>query len=176
VVPVSAILNHARQFTRSRVALRALNEDGKFDTIGKDSFPVEEIGVLRWLVWGTVVTLWTLALELPVPPTDGAGVLISSNKYLIAKSIHVVGYGVLTFATAWLPLAGRFRIGLLFFLMAHATLSEFFQLLLEEYCHRSGSLADVCFDQCGILAGMLLRWKWWSGTTTPTNRDAHDGA
>ena len=75
----------------------------------------------------------------------------------------VVVYALLAFSAAWLPLPGRYRVCLLFFLMAHATVTELLQELLEEYCHRGGKLSDVVFDQFGILFGMLLSWNWWSG-------------
>jgi VanZ family protein len=114
----------------------------------------------RWLIWVVYVASWTMALLMPVPQTNWAveGVEIDL-RYLFAKSVHVSAYAVLAGLSGWLRLPYRYRWLLLFFVMAHGTVTELLQLLTS---HRSGALEDVGFDHLGVAIGLLLTWRWWS--------------
>ena len=118
----------------------------------------------RWLIWTSVVIVWTLALEFPVPdPGQGpAGEFIMQKKYLFGKSLHVAVYALLAVLSAWVPMPGRYRWLMMFFLMLHAWGTEMLQLALEEWCHRGGSLGDVGLDIVGIVVGVAASWKWWT--------------
>jgi VanZ family protein len=116
---------------------------------------------LRWSIWAGFVALFTTVLLLP-------GATISSlhgpemtegSKFLVAKTIHVAAYAVLTILSAWLFVPVRFRLLLLAFVMAHGTATELLQHLVPG---RSGSLYDVGFDQLGVFIGLALSWKWWT--------------
>ena len=114
---------------------------------------------MRWLVWTIFMVGWTIALEMPAKIHTGEN---SPFRYLIPKATHVVVYGCFAVLSAVVPLPMRFRFLMMFFLMAHANGTEFLQDLLEPYCHRTGSLADVGYDHIGIVIGVLVSWKWWT--------------
>jgi VanZ family protein len=114
----------------------------------------------RWLVWGILVALWTTALVLPLPEDRNWPIAISpGRKYLLAKTGHVGAYAVMTILSGWLPVPLRFRLPLLFFLMAHAAATEWVQL---NFSNRTGTVEDVVLDHMGIAAGLIISWKWWS--------------
>jgi VanZ family protein len=117
---------------------------------------------VRWLVWGGYVLLWTGLLVMPGPAierlhgTEVTGTL----KHILAKTAHVLGYGLMTVLCGWLHVPSRYRWLLMFFLMGHATLTEMIQYHFPEL-GRTGKLDDVAFDNFGILLGLLLTWNWW---------------
>jgi VanZ family protein len=115
----------------------------------------------RWLIWLAYVVAWTAALVLPVPDTGDWTVeeLGIDFRTVFAKSVHIGAYAVMTGLTAWLRVPVRYRPLLVLFLMAHGTVTELLQLTVS---HRSGQLADVAFDNLGVILGMLLTWRWWS--------------
>jgi VanZ family protein len=114
----------------------------------------------RWLIWGVYVAAWTTALLMPVPHGQWKveGVPIDF-RYLVAKTIHVTAYALLAGLSGWLRVPVRYRVLLLFCIMAHGTLTELLQRLTQD---RDGSLYDVGFDHLGIALGLLLTWKWWT--------------
>jgi hypothetical protein len=123
----------------------------------------------RWrcLIWTVYVTAWTVALLYPVLPTtglEGIDEVISLHRYLIAKSVHVSAYAVLTILTAWLHAPSRYRWLFVFFLMAHGTATEMGQWIMRElvWSMRIGHLHDVAYDNLGVLIGLLVSWKWWT--------------
>jgi VanZ family protein len=65
----------------------------------------------------------------------------------------------MTILTGWLRVPVRFRLLLLFFLMAHAGTTEWIQLHVPN---RGGTVEDVVLDHLGIGAGLIVSWKWWS--------------
>ena len=121
--------------------------------------------MIRWLIWSCYVIAWTIALEVKTPPPlSGVGAaFLEPHRLLIAKSMHVVVYIGMTLLAAWVVLSARHRSLMVFFLMAHACATELLQDILEPYSHRRGSLMDVAFDHLGILIGILLTWKRWTG-------------
>jgi hypothetical protein len=120
--------------------------------------------VARWLIWALFVISWTLVLEFPVPDPGGlpGGEFLLTNKYILAKATHVSAYAVLTGMSAWVPIAGRYRFLMMFFLMGHAWGTEMLQEVLNQWCHRTGDLADIGYDVVGIIVGMTATWKWWA--------------
>lgn len=119
---------------------------------------------LRWVIWAFFVVAWTIALEVPGPALDQlpASQFMPTYRILIAKVIHVAAYALLAVLSGWVPLAARYRIIMMFFLMCHAATTEFFQEMLEPIAHRGGSLRDVALDQCGIALGTMVSWRWWT--------------
>jgi len=114
----------------------------------------------RWLAWGLYVLLLTTALVLPAAAVGNwPGQLSQDQKKIIAKTGHVCAYALMTILSGWLRLPVRFRLLLLFFLMAHAAATEWIQLNVS---HRSGTVQDVVLDHLGIAAGLIVSWKWWS--------------
>jgi hypothetical protein len=87
-----------------------------------------------------------------------------------AKTLHVGAYAFLTVMAAWLRVPVRYRFLLIFFLMAHATVTEVLQQVLVEIVGRTGSLWDVALDQLGITLGLLLAWRWWVEHDNPNKR------
>ncbi len=116
---------------------------------------------LRWIIWSGYVLLWTTLLVIPIPdyvewsPLDPEIV----TKKVLAKTGHICAYALMTILTAWLRKGPRTRLGMLFFLMAHAAGTEWVQL---NVAGRSGTLNDVVLNHLGILAGLMLSWKWWT--------------
>jgi VanZ family protein len=80
------------------------------------------------------------------------------RKYIFMKSAHVSAYALLTILSGWLNVSIRYRWLLLFFIMAHAPVTE----LLQIPVGRGGSLDDVGYDHLGVFLGLLMTWKWWS--------------
>src|SRR5579863_7993348 len=103
----------------------------------------------RWSIWSVYVLLWTTALLTPARAiNDLPGVdLFQPFRYVAAKSLHVAAYAVMTILCAWLHVPARWRWLLVFFVMAHATLTEHIQLYVPG---RTGELHDVGFDNIGI--------------------------
>ncbi|MSU76908.1 MAG: hypothetical protein EXS16_02315 [Gemmataceae bacterium] len=118
--------------------------------------------MIRWTLWLTLLTGWAIALEVPVPnPSRLAdGQVSASTRYWIAKGMHLAVYAGLALSAGWLRIPVRYRWLMMFFLMAHATVTELLQVALEEWCNRGGLLSDVAYDQLGIAIG----WKWWMRT------------
>jgi VanZ family protein len=116
---------------------------------------------LRWLIWLAYVIVWTAGLLAPLPDTGSWEVeeLQLDLKYLFGKSLHVAAYAVMTVLSAWLHVAPHRRWLLIFFLMAHASLTEVLQLYVAN---RSGQLTDVAFDHLGVAVGVVCTWKWWT--------------
>jgi VanZ family protein len=114
----------------------------------------------RWLVWSVYVLLLTTALVLPGATVNQLGGSMSpGGKFVLAKTGHVGAYALLTILSGWLHVPFRFRLLLLFFLMAHAAATEWIQL---NFSHRGGTVDDVVLDHLGIAAGLIVAWKWWS--------------
>src|SRR3989442_9855984 len=91
----------------------------------------------RWLALGVFVVLWTTALVLPLPDERSWPVAISpGRKYFFAKTGHVCAYAIMTILSGWLRVPFRFRLLLLFFLMAHAAATEWIQL---NFSRRTGT-------------------------------------
>ena len=114
----------------------------------------------RWLLWALFAGVWTTFLLLPAHAIEGlpGHEIIHGRKYLVAKSLHVIGYVVLTVLSGWLLVPARFRWLLVFFVMAHATGTELLQQVVPG---RTGDLRDVGFNQLGVLLGLVITWKWW---------------
>jgi VanZ family protein len=116
----------------------------------------------RWLIWLVVVVLWTALLCSPIPEEAEqavVGVIHFSRRELLAKMVHVIGYAFLTSLTGWLRVPWRFRVPLIFAIMAHGTVTEMIQLFIPS---RTGRLTDVGIDNLGVLFGLVISWKWWS--------------
>lgn len=119
---------------------------------------------LRWIVWSGYVLLWTTLLVIPLPGSVEWSLLdpgVLQEKF-IAKTGHVCAYAMMTILTAWLRVGPAARLAMLFFLMAHAAATEWIQLHVAS---RSGTVNDVVLNHLGILAGLLLSWRWWTEGT-----------
>jgi len=123
---------------------------------------LDKLFTWRWWLWGACVLLWTTALLMPIPQGAPLPVTEFRWKLLFGKGLHMAAYAFLTVMAAWLRAPMRYRILLVFFLMAHATATEVLQDLTKEMFGRSGTLSDVALDQTGIAVGVLLAWKWWT--------------
>ncbi len=114
----------------------------------------------RWCIWGAYVIIWTTLLLTPgrtikeLPMVD----FLTDIKYFVAKSLHISAYALMAILCGWLHAPARWRWLFVFFLMAHATLTEHIQ---EYVPGRTGELHDVGFDNIGIAIGLALSWKWW---------------
>jgi VanZ family protein len=118
---------------------------------------------MRWSLWTLFAIVWTVCLEAPGPlqQPDPSAITEMTLRLLIAKSLHVSAYAFFTVLSAWPRLPMRYRWLMMFFLMAHATVTEVVQAVMHEWWGRTGDLWDVAFDQIGILIGFLIAWKWW---------------
>jgi VanZ family protein len=114
-----------------------------------------------WIVWLSFVVIWTALLCSPIPRSAErvVGDLDISRREVAAKVVHVCGYALLALLTGWLRVPWRFRVPLMFLVMAHAAATE---LIQRQVAGRSGQLTDVGLDHVGVLFGLLLSWKWWS--------------
>jgi VanZ family protein len=120
-----------------------------------------------WWLWWAITVLWSAALVVPTPtpaffgPTDESREFV---KFAIGKTAHVLAYTTWTVLTGWLRPAFGVRLLLLFFLLAHAVVTEWVQLHLS---YRSGSLRDAGLDHGGVLLGLFVGWRWWTAGTAP---------
>lgn len=115
----------------------------------------------RGLIWSMYTASWTAMLLLPGQATEALASineLLQSRKFIVAKSLHILGYVTLALLSGWWRVPLRYRWLLMFFLMVHATVTELLQLLIG----RGGRLEDVGLDHLGILLGVGLTWKWWT--------------
>ncbi|MFO0967566.1 MAG: VanZ family protein [Gemmataceae bacterium] len=125
----------------------------------------------RWLIWVAFLGFWTYLLLFPVPEE-----LVQTTehyigrRYIVAKTVHVTCYTILAILSGWLRIPTRFRPFLMFFIMAHGTITEHLQLFTS---HRDGNLFDVGFDNCGILFGTLIAWRWWTAPDQASGSDPH---
>jgi len=114
----------------------------------------------RLLLWWIYLIGWTTALVAPIRDQT-AWVVTAINidlKFLVAKTVHVVGYALFAALTGWLLVPLRARWLMMFLLMSHGTLTE---LIQEHVEGRNGNLHDVALDQLGIALGVLFTWRWW---------------
>jgi VanZ family protein len=119
----------------------------------------------RWWIWSGFMLAWTVALLAPTPPHGTWGEsaeLDMERKFYAAKTLHVSVYAFLSVLSAGLRAPARYRFLLVFCLMAHATLTEVLQVLLEGITARNGNLMDVALDQIGITIGIAIAWRWWT--------------
>ena len=128
------------------------------------SEPGEKQGIApkwRWRIWLAYVVAWTTALLLPVGTSASwtVGELQIDLKFLFAKTVHVSAYAVLAGLSGWLRVPYRHRWLLLFFIMAHGTVTELLQLHIPN---RTGTLIDVGFDNLGVAIGLIATRRWWS--------------
>lgn len=116
---------------------------------------------LRWLLWFGYVAIWTALLTTPFPESVEWPLFDPpvTEKYLIAKIGHVCAYALMAILTGWLRTGWQARLLLLFFLMAHGSVTEWVQLHLAN---RTGTVMDIVLNHLGILAGLVLSWKWWT--------------
>jgi VanZ family protein len=111
--------------------------------------------VKRLFLWFIFLLGWTVLLVIPQP-----GSFVPEGwKYILAKTLHFSAYASLAVLSGWLQVPVRFRLLLLFFIMAHCTITEVVQTKIEG---RNGSPLDVAIDNLGVLVGLLLSWKLWS--------------
>src|SRR4051794_14750793 len=104
----------------------------------------------RWVVWLLFLAAWSGALLIPFPesgPLSTRGMTLT-RKYVLTKTLHVSAYALLAGLTGWLRVSARRRWLLMFFVMAHGTLTELLQLFLAG--GRTGCLEDVGFDHAGV--------------------------
>jgi VanZ family protein len=114
----------------------------------------------RWGLWLVLTTLWTVLLVFPMPDEVGWPVTITGGlKFYIGKSLHFGMYTGLTILAGWLLSRWRWRLLLLFFLMAHAGVTELAQMYVPG---RTGRVEDVVLDHAGVLVGLFLSWRWWA--------------
>jgi VanZ family protein len=116
----------------------------------------------RWPLWYGYALLWTTALLAPVPVTLPSTLLDQEIDlhYFVSKSAHIGAYVFWAAFTGWLRAPLRFRFVLMFFLMAHASITEVLQYATDW--GRTGALMDVAFDHLGIALGMFASWNWWA--------------
>lgn len=116
---------------------------------------------LRWLLWLGYVIIWTALLTTPLPESVEWPLFDPpvTEKYLLAKIGHVCAYALLAILTGWLGAGFSARLLLLFFLMAHASATEWVQLHLAN---RTGTVTDVVLNHLGVLAGLVMSWRWWA--------------
>jgi VanZ family protein len=112
----------------------------------------------RWTMWIAFLALWTIGLLAPITNVGPLEDMPIGRKYIVMKSAHVSAYALLTILSGWLNVSIRYRWLLLFFIMAHAPVTE----LLQIPVGRGGSLDDVGYDHLGVFLGLLMTWKWWS--------------
>ena len=112
----------------------------------------------RPLIWTLFIIAWTIALLVPVPWSHES-FLGTLWLPLAAKTLHLSMYALLACLTGWLRVPSRYRLLLLFVIMAHGAATEFLQDWVPS---RSGTARDVCIDHIGILLGLCLSWKWWT--------------
>lgn len=113
-------------------------------------------------IWIILLLAWTTALVLPVPEKIPQTIedVAPGRKFLVMKTVHLLGYLFLTVFAGRLRLSRDLRLVVLAMLVAHGTLTE---LVQQQLAHRSGQLFDAAVDHLGVALGLTLSWKWWTG-------------
>jgi VanZ family protein len=130
-------------------------------------------GVVRWSIWASFLTAWTVGLLIPMshvpPPPSGQTWAVFIND----KFLHCVAYAILAVLTGWLKLPTGYRWLLIGLLAFHAYATEFLQQFVPT---RDMSLADVGMDLAGILLGLVVTWRWWFSWPAANVRERVDSA
>ena len=122
---------------------------------------MEVLQKLRWAIWGAYVVVWTVLLVSPMPERVSWPVPIEGeHRYLIGKTTHIVAYLLLAVLTGWIRARFTWRLWLLFFVMAHASATEWLQQHTD--LGRTGQVGDIVLDHIGIALGLVVSWKWWT--------------
>jgi hypothetical protein len=118
------------------------------------------LSVRRWF-FAIYAVAWTISLEVPMPiqlPPDSD---YREPLFTFSKSVHVAAYALFTILAASMRLPPWQRGVVLGLIVAHTMLTEYFQWVLADICHRTGQWRDVGLDLIGIMLGFALSWKWW---------------
>jgi VanZ family protein len=102
------------------------------------------------------VWTWLLLEPYPVPPAITEG-LSANLRLILAKSLHAGVYAFLAVLGATLPVARRWRVFVVGFLVLHGVGTEIGQTYVPN---RTGKVTDVLIDWGGITTG-LLALRWW---------------
>jgi hypothetical protein len=109
---------------------------------------------LTLVFWGIFI-LWTIALEMPVPPAIPQQIG-SWWAFLLAKSLHFTVFGTETILALCLYPQWGIKARFVGFVSLQAFGTELFQYLLSDYFHRTGAWKDVLIDHVGIAIGTLV--------------------
>jgi hypothetical protein len=100
---------------------------------------------------------WKLVSPNPVPDELRSGLAAAGLSYAAAKTLHLSGYALLTVLAGTLPVARRWRVGLVLMLYAHGVATEVIQTYVPN---RTGTATDVLIDWAGISMGALAARRW----------------
>jgi VanZ family protein len=111
--------------------------------------------VLHLTLFLTLLGLWTWKLlePYPVPEDLRKGLADLELDFLAAKALHAGGYAFLTVLAMTMPVARRWRWGLVGFLVLHGVGTEIGQTFVEN---RTGTVRDAIIDWCGIALGLAV--------------------
>lgn len=109
---------------------------------------------LHAVVWAFSLAIWTILLldPNPVPPALQPQPWLA---FLLAKSLHVVGYFACTLLGLWLWRGQSWRIVYAWLMVWHGIGTEVGQSYIPT---RSGSPKDIGFDALGITIACALTW------------------
>ncbi len=106
--------------------------------------------IYPWL-WGGLLITWTWMLLMPIP--DSAKRLSGPDlMFWFGKGLHVTAYAVLSVLTWLLPVRESLRWLMIFLLIGHGGITEFFQ----QFVGRGSSWLDWGRDVAGIFLGTVL--------------------
>jgi VanZ family protein len=108
---------------------------------------------IHLLVFGVFLTLWTIALLIPIPQEEAEKAFGSKDRvFFFGKGLHVTAYAFLTLLGGtrfcrW----SQFR-WLLLGLPLHGGVTE----ILQAYTGRGSRWADFYLDTAGVVVGSFL--------------------
>lgn len=121
-------------------------------------------GPAYWLVphatlFAVLFGLWTwkLVSPVPVPEEISAGLERAGLSFAAAKTLHLLGYALLAGLAASLQVPRRWRLTLVWVLVAHGPATEFIQTFVPN---RYGSVRDVLIDWAGVTLGTVVARFW----------------
>ena len=105
-------------------------------------------------IWIISLIIWTFLLldPNPIPPLLQPE---PSLRYLLAKTLHVCGYGWCTLLGLWFWRSLTWRIVFSGVMVWHGIATEIIQSYIPT---RTGSEKDVGFDTLGITLACLVTW------------------
>lgn len=117
--------------------------------------------MMRRSLFAVYAVAWSISLEVPVPIKLAPDSDFREPLFTFSKCLHVAAYALFVVLAASMRLPPWQRGLVLGLIVAHTMLSEYFQWVLADICHRTGQWSDVGLDCIGITIGVALSWKWW---------------
>ena len=129
--------------------------------------PDSRFPTLHLITFLVFLTLWTIALLIPIPQAEAEKTFGSKERvFFFGKGLHISAYAFLTMLGGSRVWGWPKYLWILFGLPAHGAATE----ILQGYTGRGPRVEDFLLDSCGVMVGtiLLLAGAWiWSKIRKP---------